>query len=427
MLRKSCNYLDTMKFGHEMFFSDTTFPMSHTASSSQKEMTHGYWENHLCPAYGLFTGLRISQMRSTLQWPLQSQTLFLLEPISLYGLCSTHLSGKPPRHRGLSPFSSTKTLSYGFSQQRLPQHSGSCQSDQGLANLCRFCPDPHRPSASHLRQRFLWCRIRSNGLRLGLHDHRSVSLPLSLGQIPSPQSCCETAHPPGPPGKYSLSHYYHSWQSPRRQYPRSVDLRTRCLLYYRPWVSRFRPPLCDPSSISFLCHPDQKQLQVQTSLFSACRQIHRSAVRPNCYLGRLLFQESLSRQTPAYSVFRQRPKRTVRLFNQQSCSIRIDHRSAVSVSLADRNIFQMDQTAPSHQSVLWDHRECCQNSDLDRHYRYVLVAIIKKQLKIDLSLYTILQILSVTLFEKTPILEALSVIQHQESKGVLCNQLTLFD
>ena len=52
---------------------------------------------------------------------------------------------------------------------------------------------------------------------------------------------------------------------------------------------------------------------------------------------------------------------------------------------------------------------------------YVLVAIIKKQLKIDLSLYTILQILSVTLFEKTPILEALSVIQPQESEGVPSN------
>jgi len=58
---------------------------------------------------------------------------------------------------------------------------------------------------------------------------------------------------------------------------------------------------------------------------------------------------------------------------------------------------------------------------------YVLVAIVKKQLHLDLSLYTILQILSVTLFEKTPILEALSIIQPQESKGVPRNQLTLFD
>ena len=58
---------------------------------------------------------------------------------------------------------------------------------------------------------------------------------------------------------------------------------------------------------------------------------------------------------------------------------------------------------------------------------YVLVAIVKKQLHLDLSLYTILQILSVTLFEKTPILEALSIIQPQGLERLPCNQLTLFD
>ena len=58
---------------------------------------------------------------------------------------------------------------------------------------------------------------------------------------------------------------------------------------------------------------------------------------------------------------------------------------------------------------------------------YVMVAIVKKQLNLDLSLYTILQILSVTLFEKTPILEALSTIQPQELEDMSCNQLTLFD
>jgi len=39
---------------------------------------------------------------------------------------------------------------------------------------------------------------------------------------------------------------------------------------------------------------------------------------------------------------------------------------------------------------------------------YVLVAIMKKRLKIDLTFYTILQILSITLFEKKPILQALT-------------------
>ena len=39
---------------------------------------------------------------------------------------------------------------------------------------------------------------------------------------------------------------------------------------------------------------------------------------------------------------------------------------------------------------------------------YLLVAILKKRLHLDLSLYTMLQILSLTLFEKTPILQAFS-------------------
>ncbi len=39
---------------------------------------------------------------------------------------------------------------------------------------------------------------------------------------------------------------------------------------------------------------------------------------------------------------------------------------------------------------------------------YLLVAILKKRLHLDLSLYTMLQILSLTLFEKTPISEVFS-------------------
>jgi len=58
---------------------------------------------------------------------------------------------------------------------------------------------------------------------------------------------------------------------------------------------------------------------------------------------------------------------------------------------------------------------------------YVLVAIVKKELGIDLSLYTILQILSVTLFEKTPILQALAHAPYISEEGRNPNQLTLFN
>ncbi len=58
---------------------------------------------------------------------------------------------------------------------------------------------------------------------------------------------------------------------------------------------------------------------------------------------------------------------------------------------------------------------------------YVLVAIIKKRLDIDASLYTILQVLSVTVFEKTPLLQVLREIEHTEESHALHNQLNLFD
>ncbi|MBI4708488.1 MAG: IS4 family transposase [Candidatus Omnitrophica bacterium] len=57
---------------------------------------------------------------------------------------------------------------------------------------------------------------------------------------------------------------------------------------------------------------------------------------------------------------------------------------------------------------------------------YVLVAIIKKRLNLHHSLYTILQILSVTLLEKIPLLQAFSFRDEEYSDGDFCNQLNLF-
>lgn len=58
---------------------------------------------------------------------------------------------------------------------------------------------------------------------------------------------------------------------------------------------------------------------------------------------------------------------------------------------------------------------------------YLIVAIIKKRLKIEASLYTILQILSVSLFEKTHILQALSNLQPDSEDSLTLNQLNLFN
>lgn len=58
---------------------------------------------------------------------------------------------------------------------------------------------------------------------------------------------------------------------------------------------------------------------------------------------------------------------------------------------------------------------------------YVLMAIIKKRLKLALPLSTILQILSVTAFEKMPLLQAFAGTDYSMTTEQDCNQLNLFD
>src|ERR1035438_9366913 len=58
---------------------------------------------------------------------------------------------------------------------------------------------------------------------------------------------------------------------------------------------------------------------------------------------------------------------------------------------------------------------------------YILVAIVRKRLELEASLYQILQILSLTLFEKTPILRALHASNSCDDLPNPGNQLILFD
>jgi hypothetical protein len=58
---------------------------------------------------------------------------------------------------------------------------------------------------------------------------------------------------------------------------------------------------------------------------------------------------------------------------------------------------------------------------------YVLVAIVKKRLVLETSLHEILQVLSLTLFEQVPILQAFGDVGPREKSGEICTQLNLWD
>ena len=58
---------------------------------------------------------------------------------------------------------------------------------------------------------------------------------------------------------------------------------------------------------------------------------------------------------------------------------------------------------------------------------YVLVAIVKKRLNLSASLYEILQILSLTMFERIPLDQLLNNIVTDDIQALSANQLNLFD
>ena len=58
---------------------------------------------------------------------------------------------------------------------------------------------------------------------------------------------------------------------------------------------------------------------------------------------------------------------------------------------------------------------------------YVLVAIVKKRFNLNASLYTLLQIFSVTLFEKIPLNKGFLDVKNSYEDELFRNQLNLFD
>ena len=87
----------------------------------------------------------------------------------------------------------------------------------------------------------------------------------------------------------------------------------------------------------------------------------------------------------------------------------------------------MDQAAPADQAFYGTSENAVKTQIWIAVSVYVLVTIVRERLGLEASLYQILQILSVTLFEKTPILRALQASDFENESGDPGNQWILFD
>ena len=102
-----------------------SFPECHTPVSIKQETTYEFRENDIFAAHGIPSSPRISHMHYLIPWQLQGKELRLLGPISLYGLRTTHLSGKPEGYPGMPQINETRALPHGHPRAGSPCKKGA--------------------------------------------------------------------------------------------------------------------------------------------------------------------------------------------------------------------------------------------------------------------------------------------------------------
>ena len=173
--------------------------------------------------------------------------------------------------------------------------------------------------------------------------------------------------------------------------------------------------------------PAPRRISVLPSQLTPRRTIDRIAMRPNHSADRSADCPALSRSLAAHPLFRCREGLATDLPDQQFPPSCFDYRPVVSARWQVELFFRWIKQHLRIKAFYGTSENAVKTQVWVAISVYVLVAIVKKQLGLDLSLYKILQILSVTIFEKTPILQGFSNFSEGFADADSCIQLSLFD
>ena len=335
----------------------------------RKGMADAYWTNRFFADPGFPTQIRVQQMRSTVSGQLPDPKILLLRPIPLYGLCPTHLQRKPSRYRNLSAGDEAKTLPCRLPWPYRQEHSGRRQRKTLMANICRLRPDTHRQGADIIQQRQFRYRPQKCGVRTRLDNNRLVPDLISVGTIPKTQKRRQGAYADGLKRLYTLFYPHYRRFCARCQFPRRSAHRTRRVLHHGSRLHRLCTTIHFYREHGLLSDTRQNQSRLCTHQLSHGGQNHRSSQRPNHYVARPTYFTRLSGAAAPYQLLRRRHQQTAGLYNQQFYPRCAYNRQAVQVSLADRTVLQVAQTASAYQGVFRHIRQCRQDPDMDCRQR----------------------------------------------------------
>jgi len=344
-------------------------------------------------------------MRATLPKQLQNQEIFMLRSIPMHGIRPTHISRKLVRYSSVPESDAIQTLSHGHSRAYCQKHLGRCKRGTRLADLRRFRSSTHRQGKTPLRKRRLWRRIGLNRLCTRLNNNRSLPLLVPVSSISKNQGRDKNAYLVKYAWQYPRVYPYLRRKNARCQYPRYSDSRSWRILHNGSSLCGFRATIhTESSKVIFFTrakrnfkfkrrysHPIDKSTRLQCDQTIILAGFYSSKDYP----------EPLRRVHYYDSEIKKRFVFLTNNFDLSAITITQLYKARWHVELFFKWIKQHLRI-----KVFYGTSEIVVKTQIWIAVTfYVLVAILKKEYALKQSLYTILQIVSLTLLEKTSILQ----------------------
>ena len=273
----------------------------------------------------------------------------------------------------------------------------------------------------------LWCRSERYGLRARCQHHRPVPVGVSVGPVSLDQGGHQAAHTLGPARQHPYVFAHQRWQNSRRQCPRPVGARAGRLLRHGPGYIDFERLHRLHEAGSFFVTRAKSNLKAQRRYSHPVDRSTGLICDQTVVLTGFYSRQDFD--TPLRRIRFRDPETDKRLvfltnnFTLPAITITALYRCRWQVELFFKWIKQhlrikvfFGTSENAVKSQIWIAVSV-----------YVLVAIVKKRLNLSASLYEMLQILSLTMFERMPLNQLLTKMNADRGIEVSANQLNLFD
>jgi hypothetical protein len=263
-------------------------------------------------------------------------------------------------------------------------------------------------------------------------DATTIDLCLSVfpwAPFRSTKAAVKTARAARSEGRNSQLYSHPRWQAVRGEGPRYADSRARRFLCDGPRISGLRASVHTRSSRQLFRHSRQAQHGRTACVLGFHGSQHRSDLRSTDRAERVLCDPTLPGAFAPHPVSRSGHRKEFGVPDQSRLAAAADNLRALQEPLADRVVLLFFKWIKQHLRIkrFYGTSENTVKTQICTAVAvYVLVAIIKKELNLKASLHTLLQILSVTLFEKLSLHQTLAELEDDSMATTSPNQLTLF-